>query len=30
MMLLGFELFLDCDIKLPNINERNIDWVLTD
>ena len=29
-MLPGFELFLDCDIKLPKVNERNIDWVPTD
>ena len=29
-MLSGFELFLNCDIKLPKVKERNTDWVLID
>ena len=29
-MVSGFELFLDCDNKLPKVKERDIDWVPTD
>ena len=29
-MLSGFEMFLDCDIKLPEEKERNTYWVPAD
>ena len=29
-MVSGFELFLDCDNKLPKVKERDTDWVPTD
>ena len=29
-VLLGFELFFNCDIRFPKEVERNMDWILTD
>ena len=29
-MVPGFELFLDCNYKLPKLKEENTNWVLTD